>query len=223
MTHASLARQPVERLSIGQVLERLNREFSDLTLSKLRFLEERGLVTPERTEKGYRKFSQAHIERIRLILTLQRDHYLPLKVIAQFLDELDQGKNPELPGGAGTAASILRPSNVLSRPEMIRQSGATTRLFADAVAAGLLPAVEVYPQDALHQLRAIVELAKRGITPNHLRALRVSAERDSELIRQASANRGRGEGSPANREDMLELADLFDAVRGGVLRRRLVG
>src|SRR5690606_28291808 len=118
---------------------------------------------------------------------------------------------------------ILKPGIVLNRAEMLRESGASTKLFGEAVSAGLLPAVEVYPQDSLQQLRAIVELARRGITPHHLRSLRLAAERDSELIKQASANRGRGEQNPASREDVLELADLFDTVRAGVLRHRLVG
>ncbi|MDQ1529560.1 MAG: hypothetical protein QOH77_1350 [Actinomycetota bacterium] len=68
-------------LSIGQVLARLNPEFPDLTPSKLRFLEERQLISPARTESGYRKFSPADLTRLRFVLTMQRDHYVPLKVI----------------------------------------------------------------------------------------------------------------------------------------------
>ncbi len=74
-------------LSIGQVLARLTPEVPDLTSSKLRFLEVQGIVTPSRTESGYRKFSQGDIERLRIGLTLQRDHYLPLSVIRELLDE----------------------------------------------------------------------------------------------------------------------------------------
>ncbi|MFW8746025.1 MerR family transcriptional regulator, partial [Mesorhizobium japonicum] len=74
-------------LSIGQVLQRLSPEFPDLSPSKLRFLEERQLVTPSRTESGYRKFSPADLERLRLVLTMQRDYYLPLKVIRGYLDD----------------------------------------------------------------------------------------------------------------------------------------
>jgi len=83
--------------TIGQVLAVLKPEFGDLSPSKLRFLEDQGLVTPERTESGYRKFSDSQIERLRVILTLQRDQYLPLKVIRDHLDELDAGRQPLLP------------------------------------------------------------------------------------------------------------------------------
>ncbi|MDO9589644.1 MAG: MerR family transcriptional regulator, partial [Microcella sp.] len=78
-------------LSIGQVLAKLSPEFPDLTPSKLRFLEERQLVAPSRTESGYRKFSSADIDRLRFILSMQRDHYLPLKVIRGYLDDIEAG------------------------------------------------------------------------------------------------------------------------------------
>ena len=91
-------------LSIGQVLARLSPEFPDLSPSKLRFLEERNLVTPSRTESGYRKFSPADLDRLRLVLSMQRDYYLPLKVIRSYLDDLDAGREPLLPGGATLAA-----------------------------------------------------------------------------------------------------------------------
>ncbi len=75
-------------LSIGQVLARLESEFPALTSSKLRFLEVQGIVRPRRTESGYRKFAQEDLERLRLALTLQRDHYLPLQVIREYLDDI---------------------------------------------------------------------------------------------------------------------------------------
>lgn len=78
-------------LSIGQVLARLTPEFSDLTASKLRYLEVQGIVNPSRTDSGYRKFSTSDVERLRLGLTLQRDHYLPLSVIREQLDEAEAG------------------------------------------------------------------------------------------------------------------------------------
>ena len=89
-------------LSIGQVLARLNPEFPDLSPSKLRFLEERQLITPSRTESGYRKFSPADLERLRFVLSMQRDYYLPLKVIRGYLDDLDAGREP-------THDHLLRP------------------------------------------------------------------------------------------------------------------
>ncbi len=88
---------PADLLTIGEVLGSLRAEFPDITPSKVRFLEERGLVTPARTPSGYRKFAPAHVARLRLVLTLQRDHYLPLRVIGEHLAALDAGQDPELP------------------------------------------------------------------------------------------------------------------------------
>ncbi|HLU62971.1 MAG TPA: MerR family transcriptional regulator, partial [Protaetiibacter sp.] len=129
MTASSAARSSSsgapQLLSIGQVLARLNPEFPDLSPSKLRFLEEKGLVNPARTASGYRKFSPADVERLRLILSIQRDYFVPLKVIHSYLAELDAGREPVLPGGAKvTAPSMLPSERRLSREELIREAGA---------------------------------------------------------------------------------------------------
>lgn len=208
--------------SIGQVLERLQGEFGDLTPSKLRFLEEQGLVTPQRTKSGYRKFSQAHIERLRFILTLQREHYLPLKVIAEVLDEIDAGRDPLIPGASNrSASSILVPQRLLSRDELQRLTGASSRFLGEAIAAGLLPAAEVFPHEAVAELSALLKLAELGLTPRHLRNMRAAAERDADLITQAVEARGVRGGSPGAVEGALELGELLEIARSGVLRRRL--
>ncbi|MCB1274387.1 MAG: MerR family transcriptional regulator [Leucobacter sp.] len=209
-------------LSIGQVLELLQHDFNDLSPSKLRFLEEQGLITPERTKSGYRKFSQAHIERLRLILTLQREHYLPLKVIAEVLVDLDEGRDPVIPGAARrNASSILAPRRLLSRDELQRLTGAGARFIGEAIAAGLLPAAEVFPHDCIAEVQALMRLADQGLTPRHLRAMRVAAERDAELIAQALQAKGARRGSPGTVEDSLVLAELLETVRSGLLKRRL--
>lgn len=224
MSVAGVRRLNPGLLSIGQVLARLQDDFADLTPSKLRFLEEQGLVTPERTKSGYRKFSQEHIERLRLILTLQRDHYLPLKVIAEVLDDLDQGLDPIIPGATPrSASSVLAPKRVLSSDELRRSTGASSRFLGEAIAAGLLPAAEVFPHDAVAQLTALLRLSERGITPRHLRSLRLAAEREAELISHAVSTRGVKNGTPLSAEDSLELAGYLDTVRSGVLRRRFSG
>lgn len=208
--------------SIGQVLERLQGEFGDLTPSKLRFLEEQGLVTPQRTKSGYRKFSQQHVERLRLILTLQKDHYLPLKVIAEVLDEMDAGRDPVIPGASNrSASSILVPQRLLSREELQRLTGASARFLGETIAAGLLPAAEVFPREAVSELAALLKLSQLGLTPRHLRNMRVAAERDAELIAQAVGARGARSGSPGATETSLELVELIETARKGVLRRRL--
>ena len=96
-------------LSIGQVLARLAPEFPTLTSSKLRFLEVQGIVTPTRTESGYRKFSPADLERLRLALTLQRDHYLPLVVIREYLEDIDAGRDPATPASAPPPSIVPAP------------------------------------------------------------------------------------------------------------------
>src|SRR5699024_5515806 len=134
----------------GQVLARLATDFPKLTPSKLRFLEERELVSPARTASGYRKFSQADVERLRLVLTMQRDHFIPLKVIKSYLDDLDAGRQPELRGGVTVSpASILSSERRLSREELVREAGAPPQLLADAISASLISAADIYGDDAL--------------------------------------------------------------------------
>lgn len=213
-------------LGIGQVLNRLSTEFPDLTPSKLRFLEDQGLIEPARTRSGYRKFTQSHLERLRLILTLQKDHYLPLKVIANFLAELDAGGDPEIPGGATPrfASSILSPQTVLTRPELLKQTGASAKLLNDAVSAGLIPAADVFTNESLQTLAALVALSPRGITPQHLRGLRALVERDVDFIERAvpvAGARGDGVKKAEALDAQLEVASLLESIRGSVLRVRL--
>lgn len=174
---------PAGLLSIGQVLARLTPEFPDLTSSKLRFLEVQGIVSPSRTESGYRKFSQADIERLRLGLTLQRDHYLPLSVIREQLDQI------EASGQAGTAVvpppSITPPARRYRRDELLSAAGAGPQLLNDAISTGIITAAETYPETTLTLLRALVALDRHGIEPRHLRAVRQGAEREVALIESA--------------------------------------
>src|SRR5712672_406479 len=98
----SLAERPY--LSIGEVLGLLLEEFPDVTISKIRFLESQGLIDPERTPSGYRKFYETDVERLRFILREQREHFLPLKVIKERLSEMDSGAVPEPSAGDGGGA-----------------------------------------------------------------------------------------------------------------------
>lgn len=217
---------PESLLAIGQVLNRLTAEFPDLTPSKLRFLEDQGLISPARTKSGYRKFSQAHLERLRMILTLQRDHYLPLKVIANFLAEVDAGGDPVIPGATQqrSASSILTPHAVLTRAELLKQSGANTKLLSEAISAGLVPAAEIFTHDTLDSVTALVALASRGISPNHLRGMRPLIDRDIEFIeRVAPITSAHDDGAKQAQvvENRLEIADLLATVRGSVVRTQL--
>ncbi|KNY04354.1 MULTISPECIES: MerR family transcriptional regulator [unclassified Microbacterium] len=169
-------------LSIGQVLARLTPEFPDLTSSKLRFLEVQGIVTPSRTESGYRKFSGSDIERLRLGLTLQRDHYLPLSVIREQLDEAE---------ASGESAAIVPPPSITPTPrryrrdELLSAAGAGPQLLNDAISTGVITAQESYAEGTVTLLRGLVALDRHGIEPRHLRSLRQGADREVALIESA--------------------------------------
>nr|WP_228506274.1 MerR family transcriptional regulator [Frigoribacterium sp. VKM Ac-2530] len=210
-------------LTIGQVLARLKPEFPDLSNSKLRFLEERQLVTPVRTASGYRKFSSADVERLRFILGLQRDHYLPLKVIRQHLDDLDAGRPSTLPMGSAPV-SMLSTVRRFSRADLLRESGASSALLDDAIASSLISPSETYGDEPLAVLVALVELGRSGIEPRHLRSFRAAAERELSLIESALASVARRR-DPAGRarvaELSRELAGQLEVVRTSLIRSAL--
>lgn len=214
----------VHLLSIGQVLAKLSPEFPDLTPSKLRFLEERQLVSPARTESGYRKFSPADLDRLRFVLTMQRDHYLPLKVIRGYLAELDAGRTPELPGGAPATASMLPADRRLTRDELVREAGATPMLLSDAVTASLIVPADLFGEEVLAVLVALVELQRSGIEPRHLRGFRATAERELGLIENAlmPVARRKDASSRARAAEMArEIAGQLEIVRSSLIRSAL--
>ncbi|MDY1006013.1 MerR family transcriptional regulator [Curtobacterium sp. CFBP9011] len=209
-------------LTIGQVLARLKPEFPDLSSSKLRFLEERELVTPIRTQSGYRKFSPADVDRLRIVLGLQRDHYLPLKVIKDYLADLDAGREPTLPGGGDVPRpSMLGRERRYSRDELQRAAGASPMLVGDAVSASLIPASDSYGEDSVGVLKALVELQRSGIEPRHLRTFRSTAEREVGLIESALMPVSR-RGDATSRAKALELAreiaGHLEVIRSSLIR-----
>lgn len=210
-------------LSIGQVLERLTPEFPDLSSSKLRFLEERGLVSPARTASGYRKFSPEDVERLRTVLGMQRDHYLPLKVIKAYLADLDAGLEPALPG-TGAAPSMLGDERRFQRDDLLRESGASAELLQEAISASLIAPADVYGEEALTVLGALVELGRTGIEPRHLRGFRAAAEREIGLIETALvpiARRNDVTSKARTAELAREIAGQLDVVRGSIIRSSL--
>jgi len=214
----------VPLLSIGQVLARLTPDFPDLTPSKLRFLEEQGLVSPARTESGYRKFCATDLERLRLILSMQRDHYLPLKVIRSYLDDLDAGLSPTLPGGSTTKLTMLSAARRLNRDELLREAGASAALMHDAVSASIILPADYYGDSVLHVLRALVELQRSGIEPRHLRGFRGAAERELGLIESALVPQARRKdaSSRAKASEMaVEIAGQLEVVRSSLIRSAL--
>jgi DNA-binding transcriptional MerR regulator len=223
---AAQARVPGQSglLSIGQVLAKLNPEFPDLSPSKLRFLEERQLVTPARTDAGYRKFSVSDMERLRFVLTMQRDHYLPLKVIRGYLDQMDAGQQPELPRGATGGPSMLSSERKFTRDELIREAGANAMLLNDAISASLIVPADVFGEEVLAVLKSLVELQRSGIEPRHLRGFRASAERELGLIENAlmPIARRKDASSRAKAAEMAkEIAGQLEIVLSSLIRSAL--
>jgi DNA-binding transcriptional MerR regulator len=208
--------------NIGHVLAELNKEFQDLSPSKLRFLEEQGLVSPQRTASGYRKFTQLDIERIRIVLELQRDQYLPLKVIRSYLADLDEGKQPSLPSGASVNPQHLRQARTksFSKIELIAETAITDALISEAQDVNLI-GVEPFEAKDVEIARAIVHLQRFGIAPRHLRGLKASADREIGIIegvvapvlsKNDTANRSRAAHYAA------EIENQFASIRAELIR-----
>ncbi|HWI32323.1 MAG TPA: MerR family transcriptional regulator [Microbacterium sp.] len=210
-------------LSIGQVLARLTPEFPQLTTSKLRFLEVQGIISPSRTDSGYRKFSLADLDRLRLALTLQRDHYLPLSVIRDYLADIDAGRDPVTPT-ALTPPSIVPAARRYRREDLLAASGAAPQLLNDAISTGVLTAADTYDEQAVSLVRALVALDRHGIEPRHLRGMRQSAEREVALIESALSAllRRTDAGSRAKASELApELANRLDDVRAIFVKNAL--
>jgi DNA-binding transcriptional MerR regulator len=175
-------------VSIGQVLDELRVEFPDISPSKIRFLEAEGLIQPLRSSSGYRRFAVADIERLRFILTAQRDEYLPLRVIKERLDVVD--------GAAADGGRAGEPPALsMTRSELLSAARAAEGLLAELEDYGLVRRARAYGGQALSVLRAAALLAEYGIQPRHLRAVKAAAEREVSLVEQAVAPLTRQKGS----------------------------
>lgn len=237
---AAARSQPL--MSIGEVLAQLRVEFPDTTISKLRFLEAEGLVEPQRTPAGYRKYSWDDVARLRFVLTAQRDHYLPLRVIRQQLAEADRAglpgppdrPRPPLvavgPDGAvpGRDAPGESPDTRLDRAELLSRSGLAESLLAELERMGLLESRPPgwYDADALTIAQAVAGLAAYGLEPRHLRAYRTAADREVGLFAQLLAPLAR-QSDPAARaraaEAARELAGLSQRLHAALVRVGLRG
>jgi DNA-binding transcriptional MerR regulator len=222
------------RLSIGEVLEQLRGDFPGLNISKIRFLEAEGLIEPERTPSGYRKFASADVERLRYVLTCQREHYLPLKVIREHLDAIDRGlQPPALNGSAGPQVPrVVLDGDGYPAPEAFGSLGEgaelrlsrTELLTAAQIEDALLEQLETYglvraaghgsapyDGDALVIARTAGELAVFGVEPRHLRAFKTAADREIGLVEQvvSTMRRGRDAAASARAEEAIaQLAAL---------------
>jgi DNA-binding transcriptional MerR regulator len=161
---------------IGEVLARLRGEFPDVSVSKIRFLESEGLIEPARSPSGYRRFGDPDVDRLRYILTAQRDQYLPLRVIKERL----------VPPVAGDQAPA--DSGPMTRRELLHAAGIDDEQLTELETFGLVRRVgRAYGRDALQVASAAAMLRKYGVEARHLRAVRAAAERESSLIEQLVA------------------------------------
>lgn len=195
-------------MSIGAVLKVLREEFPDVTISKIRFLESEGLVEPQRTPAGYRKFGSADVARLAQVLRMQRDHYLPLKVIKAHLDALERGDaatgapeglrwgqdgdapvpdafSPYDPFGGAQEPTAAR----VGRAELMAAAGIDERELAEWESYGLLTPLPDggYDAGAVTIAALVGELGRFGIEPRHLRAVKASADRSAGLVEQVVA------------------------------------
>jgi DNA-binding transcriptional MerR regulator len=230
-------------LSIGEVLNRLRGDFADITISKIRFLESEGLIEPQRTPSGYRKFTSSDLERLRYVLLAQRDHYLPLKVIKDNLDAIDRGLEPAPVGGVArpnvslaTVDGQMAPSAFgeviemrLSREELLKNSGLSEAHLVELEGYGLIaPRGRHYDGDALAIAKAVTEMGGFGIEARHLRSFKSAADREIGLIEQVITplTRQKSPESKARAEEVQkEIASLSirlhaALVRGGLNRLR---
>ncbi|MFE9769667.1 MerR family transcriptional regulator [Streptomyces sp. NPDC005808] len=185
-------------MSIGAVLNVLRDEFPEVTISKIRFLESEGLIEPQRTPSGYRKFSTNDVERLGHVLRMQRDHYLPLKVIREYLDALERGEPVRLPTvgrqrDSGEGELLSDPDTPtaarVGRAELLAAAEIGELELEEWESYGLIVPLPdgAYDAEAVTVAALVVELGRFGIEPRHLRAMKAAAERDAGLVDQVVA------------------------------------
>lgn len=206
-------------LSIGKVLEELRGEFPDVTVSKIRFLEAEGLITPQRTASGYRRFTADDVQRLRYILLTQRDNYLPLKVIREQLDAMDSGTVTAILSAA-EAEPIVSPDSFrapaptrLTDTDVAEQAGASPEDVAELLDAGLIrpDSAGFFTVDDVRVVTTAQALRGFGFDQRHLRSLRNTAYRQADLIGQVAGPVARSKGDSA-RQRAEELGQQMTAL-----------
>jgi DNA-binding transcriptional MerR regulator len=212
MTSTAPQQQSRERLlRIGEVVRRLGEEFPDISISKIRYLEDEGLVTPRRTQGGYRLFSEEDVDRLQMILRLQRDEFLPLRVIR---DELDAPGQKERKRRRPTALGAAE--DEIDLDELCSRAGITRELAKELEDFGLLssrggPGDKRYPESDADVAATCAQLARYGVDPRHLRTFRTAAGRQAALIEQLVASSLRARSNERRAQalgDLQQLAEL---------------
>ena len=211
-------------LTIGEVLNQVRSEFDDISISKIRFLEAEGLIVPSRTKSGYRKFSSSDVEKLRYILRMQRDHYLPLKVIKEHIEAIDRGLKPEIdeivkPKVPSALVDLnqlgIKKSNIrVTREELIANTSITDQDLKESEDYGLIKVLadkRHYDDIAVKTARVIAALSGFGLEPRHLKFLKSGSDRESSLIKQVASPMSRSKRPDAGEqalEMMREISNL---------------
>jgi DNA-binding transcriptional MerR regulator len=187
---SATAADPLKRerpIRIGEVVRRLGEEFPDISISKIRYLEDEGLLTPERTRGGYRLFSEEDVERLATILRLQRDEFLPLRVIREELDAPGaKERKRRRPVGVG------EPVDAITLDELCQRSGITADTAKELEDFGLLRpagtgAAKRYPETDADVAGVCAQLSRYGVAPRNLRTFRTATDRETALLEQLMA------------------------------------
>lgn len=230
-----------ELLNIGQMLDELREEFPELTISKIRYLEDQGLLSPQRTPAGYRKFAFSDVERLRFILR-QQANFWPLSEIRQTLDDMDRGLVPDMRKGRGVRVPELkiaadglpmveafrepRSQLRLTRADLLDASGLDEPGLVAVEDAGLIkrrPAQSYYDGDDLQVASLVAEFADQGLEPRHLRHFSTQADREADLIGQVVSPRMRGLDADAATDAAAAMAALTVRLHTVLVRNRLRG
>jgi DNA-binding transcriptional MerR regulator len=215
--------RPRKALTIGAVCKILQNEFDDISISKIRYLEDQKLLTPRRTQGGYRLYSQSDVERLRTILHLQRDEFLPLRVIRQELaagGDIDLGSGAERRPAAGTvrrAILVNTSSAYLTLEEVIEETGARSELIAELENFGIVQPENrdgkaVYDETDREIVRAANELSRVGVGARNLRVFRSSADREAQLLEALLGPSLRSRNPDRRKEALQSLESLAATV-----------
>jgi DNA-binding transcriptional MerR regulator len=207
-------------VTIGAVCKALVQEFPDISISKIRYLEDQKLLAPRRTQGGYRLYSQNDIQRLRTILRLQRDEFLPLRVIRQELAGGRSDSDVTPPGGErrGTRRAMVSsdPGSLYSLEDVVDETGATPGLVRELVDFGVIKGetragTRYYDETEREIVRAVSELARYGVGGRNLRVFRSSADREAQLLQSilAPALRSR---NPDRRKEAIEALENLASV-----------
>jgi DNA-binding transcriptional MerR regulator len=219
--------------SIGEVLTAVQDEFPDITISKIRFLETQGLIEPERTPSGYRKFSDADVAQLDWILRQQRDHFLPLKVIKERLDEDAPAQSPRHPKAVKATRKVPpldlgSSGSLMSADALCDTTGLTAKQLRELERYGLVESrsddgAVVYDDDALTVARTAAAFIAHGLEPRHLKAYKSAAEREAGVFEQLALPLAKSGGASSERSAELlgQLVGLGEDMRHALLRRAL--